>query len=150
MSVLPSRKYKPITDFTFAHFTRRRQERSSTDTGFLCPVAGTAPLLPTRCGNESERRANDPVHPRVHLGFTLRTTQVTRNAEFGPDGMMNLHAGKTLNWAGATPLWTAFSRPNQSGVAPARHAGSVTRVLPACRSRRMQHVRHGARLNQRG
>jgi hypothetical protein len=31
-----------------------------------------------------------------------------------------MHAGKTLGWAGATPLLTAFSRPNQSGVAPAR------------------------------
>lgn len=31
-----------------------------------------------------------------------------------------MHAGKTLGWAGATPLWTAFSRPNFRGVAPAR------------------------------
>jgi hypothetical protein len=31
-----------------------------------------------------------------------------------------MHAAKTLGWAGATPLLTAFSRPNQSGVAPAR------------------------------
>jgi hypothetical protein len=38
----------------------------------------------------------------------------------------NLHAGKTLGWAGATPLLTAFSRPKFGGVAPARHAGSVT------------------------
>jgi len=37
-----------------------------------------------------------------------------------------MHAGKTLRRPGATPLLTAFSRPNQSGVAPARHAGSVT------------------------
>ncbi len=41
-----------------------------------------------------------------------------------------LHAGKTLGWAGATPLLTAFSRPNQSEVAPARHAGSVTVFCP--------------------
>ena len=33
----------------------------------------------------------------------------------------NLHAGKTLGWAGATPLLTAFSRPKFGGVAPARH-----------------------------
>ena len=31
-----------------------------------------------------------------------------------------LHAGKTLGWAGATPLLTAFSRPKFCGVAPAR------------------------------
>jgi hypothetical protein len=31
-----------------------------------------------------------------------------------------MHAAETLGWAGATPLLTAFSRPNQSGVAPAR------------------------------
>jgi len=30
------------------------------------------------------------------------------------------HAGKTLGWAGATPFWTAFSRPKFLGVAPAR------------------------------
>jgi hypothetical protein len=41
-----------------------------------------------------------------------------------------MHAAKTLGWAGATPLLTAFSRPNQSGVAPARHAGSVTVFWP--------------------
>jgi hypothetical protein len=31
-----------------------------------------------------------------------------------------MHAGKTLGWAGATPLLTAFSRPKVCGVAPAR------------------------------
>ena len=41
-----------------------------------------------------------------------------------------MHAAKTLGWAGATPLLTAFSRPNQGGVAPARHAGSVTVFWP--------------------
>ena len=42
----------------------------------------------------------------------------------------DLHAGKTLGWAGATPFWTAFSRPKPLGVAPARHAGSVTVFCP--------------------
>jgi hypothetical protein len=42
----------------------------------------------------------------------------------------NVHAGKTLGWAGATPLLTAFSRPKFPGVAPARHAGSVTVFCP--------------------
>jgi hypothetical protein len=42
----------------------------------------------------------------------------------------NLHAGKTLGWAGATPLLTAFSRPKFRGDAPARHAGSVTVFCP--------------------
>ena len=41
-----------------------------------------------------------------------------------------LHAGKTLGWAGATPLLTAFSRPKFHGVAPARRAGSVTVSCP--------------------
>lgn len=41
-----------------------------------------------------------------------------------------MHAGKTLRRPGATPLLTAFSRPNQIGVAPARHAGSVTVFWP--------------------
>jgi len=41
-----------------------------------------------------------------------------------------MHAGKTLGWAGATPLLTAFSRPKFHGVAPARHARSVTVFCP--------------------
>ncbi len=41
-----------------------------------------------------------------------------------------MHAAKTLGWAGATPLLTAFSRPKFCGVAPARHAGSVTVFCP--------------------
>jgi hypothetical protein len=41
-----------------------------------------------------------------------------------------MHAAKTLGWAGATPLLTAFSRPKFRGVAPARHAGSVTVFWP--------------------
>jgi hypothetical protein len=43
-----------------------------------------------------------------------------------------MHAAKTLGWAGATPLLTAFSRPNQSGVAPARHQTTVTVFFAAC------------------
>jgi hypothetical protein len=39
-------------------------------------------------------------------------------------------AGKTLKRAGATPLLTAFSRPKICGVAPARHARSVTVFCP--------------------
>jgi hypothetical protein len=41
-----------------------------------------------------------------------------------------LGAGKTQNWAGATPLLTAFSRPKFRGVAPARHPGIVTVFCP--------------------
>ena len=45
-----------------------------------------------------------------------------------------MHATKTPGWAGATPLLTAFSRPNQSGVAPARRQTTATVFLPrACR-----------------
>ena len=41
-----------------------------------------------------------------------------------------MHAAKTLGWAGATPLSTAFSRPKFCGVAPARHRGTVTVFWP--------------------
>ena len=41
-----------------------------------------------------------------------------------------MHAGKTLERAGATPLLTAFSRPKFCGVTPARHAGSVIVFCP--------------------
>lgn len=41
-----------------------------------------------------------------------------------------MHAGKTLRRPGATPLWTAFSRPKFCGVAPGRHAGSATVFCP--------------------
>ena len=43
-----------------------------------------------------------------------------------------MHAGKTLRWPGATPLWTAFSRPNVGGVAPGLSPRNGDRVLPAC------------------
>jgi predicted transcriptional regulator len=43
-----------------------------------------------------------------------------------------MHAGKTLRRPGATPLWTAFSRPNPCGVAPGLSPQNGDRVLPAC------------------
>jgi hypothetical protein len=49
-------------------------------------------------------------------------------------------AGKTLKRAGATPLRTAFSHPKICGVAPALSLRNGDRVLPACRSRRIQGV----------
>jgi hypothetical protein len=42
----------------------------------------------------------------------------------------NLHAGKTLGEAGATPLLCGQSRPKLFGVAPARHRGTVTVFCP--------------------
>ncbi len=42
----------------------------------------------------------------------------------------DLHAGKTLGWAGATPFWTASSRPKFLGVAPAHHACCVIVFCP--------------------
>src|SRR6202166_3346648 len=47
-----------------------------------------------------------------------------------------LDAGKTLSWAGATPLLGAFGCPRNRGVAPARGtecAFLLDRVLPASR-----------------
>ena len=67
------------------------------------------------------------VHPAVHydgqcnLHMTGRMHTMQR---------VTLFAAKTLIWAGATPLLTAFSRPKFCGVAPARHAGSVTVFRP--------------------
>jgi hypothetical protein len=46
-----------------------------------------------------------------------------------------MHAGKTLRRPGATPLWTAFSRPNLCGVAPGLSPQNGDRVLPACMQR---------------
>ena len=43
-----------------------------------------------------------------------------------------MHAGKTLRRPGATPLWTAFSRPNVGGVAPGLSPQNGDRVLPVC------------------
>ncbi len=43
-----------------------------------------------------------------------------------------MHAGKTLGRPGATPLWTAFSRPKVCGVAPGLSPQNGDRVLPAC------------------
>jgi len=43
-----------------------------------------------------------------------------------------MHAGKTLGWAGATPLWTAFSRPKLGGVAPGLSPRNGDHVLLAC------------------
>jgi len=56
-----------------------------------------------------------------------------------------MHAAKTLRWAGATPLLGAFSRPKLRGIAPARHAGSVTvfgRVQDRSRQFVVQDVMH--------
>ena len=73
-----------------------------------------------------------PVHRRVHLDGqrNLRLTKRMRTSRW-----FALYAAKTLNWAGATPLLKAFTHPNQSGVAPARHQTAVTVFSPrACRN----------------
>lgn len=46
-----------------------------------------------------------------------------------------MHAAKTLGWAGATPLWTAPSRPKVCEVAPGLSPRNGDRVLPACMQR---------------
>jgi hypothetical protein len=43
-----------------------------------------------------------------------------------------MHAGKTPGRPGATPLWTASSRPKVCGVAPGLSPHNGDRVLPAC------------------
>jgi hypothetical protein len=42
----------------------------------------------------------------------------------------NMHAGKTLGWAGATPRLCGQSRPKFCGVTPARHRGTVIVFCP--------------------
>jgi hypothetical protein len=46
-----------------------------------------------------------------------------------------MHAAKTLGWAGATPLWTASSRPNICGVAPGLSRSNRDRVLSRVHTR---------------
>jgi len=46
-----------------------------------------------------------------------------------------MHAGKTLGWAGATPLLTAFSRPKGLWGRSRPPRAARGRVLAACRSR---------------
>jgi hypothetical protein len=43
-----------------------------------------------------------------------------------------MHAGKTLGWAGATPLLTAFSRPKVLWGRSRSSRRRRERVLPAC------------------
>jgi hypothetical protein len=62
----------------------------------------------------SERKSDK--HKRINKMLKTRAT--------------DLHAGKTLRWAGATPFWPAFSRPKLIGVAPAHHACCVTVFCP--------------------
>jgi hypothetical protein len=66
ISVMLSRSTGPLQISPSNALTPRQQERGSTETGFLCRVAGTTPLLLTRFGSESERGANGAVHPFVH------------------------------------------------------------------------------------
>jgi hypothetical protein len=43
-----------------------------------------------------------------------------------------MHAGKTLGWAGATPLLTAYSRPKAPWGRSRPSLNTGDRVLPAC------------------
>jgi len=61
-----------------------------------------------------------------------------------------MHAAKTLGWAGATPLLTAFSRPKVRWGRSRPPRATRGRVLAACRSRRMRGVMQDVRQGQRG
>ena len=76
---------------------------------------------------KGERSAKCPVHRGVHL-YGQSNLSVTRRMR--GKRWATLYAAKSLNWAGATPLLTAFNRPKFLGVAPAHHAGSVTVFWP--------------------
>jgi hypothetical protein len=62
----------------------------------------------------------------VTLAVTLAIGQVPKEQEVAPGATINLDARKTLCWAGATPLFRLSAAQKVRGVAPARHAGSVT------------------------
>jgi hypothetical protein len=47
----------------------------------------------------------DTGHLRVTLAFTVAIEQVSLGEELAPDKTVNLDAGKTPCWAGATPLF---------------------------------------------
>jgi predicted transcriptional regulator len=73
----------------------------------------------------------DAVHSAVHRSVHLfGERKLLGDLRLRITRRLILDMGKTPDWAGATPLLTAFSRPNQSGVAPARHARSVTVACP--------------------
>ena len=83
--------------------------------------------------HKGERRAKYSVHRSsrlVHLDGQRNSRALRR---MSTNRWFTLHAAKSLNWAGATPLWPAFSHPNFCGVAPARHAVSVTVFWPRVR-----------------
>ncbi len=62
----------------------------------------------------------------VTLAVTLATEQVPKEQGVAHGARTNLDAGKTPSWAGATPLFRLPAAQKVRGVAPARHAGSVT------------------------
>jgi hypothetical protein len=83
---------------------------------------------------KGERREKCPVHRPVHRGVHLdgqRNSRALRR--MSTNRWFTLHAAKSLNWAGATPFWTAFSHSKFCGVAPACHAGSVSEFWPRAR-----------------
>jgi hypothetical protein len=61
-------------------------------------------------------------HPRGHLAIK----QMPKEQEVAHGATINLDAGKTPCWAGATPLFRLSSAQKVRGVAPARYTGSVT------------------------
>jgi hypothetical protein len=62
--------------------------------------------------------------------FTRRSGYGIRSQALATTTSTKVTAQERSNRAGATPLLTASSRPKFCGVAPARHAGSVTVFWP--------------------
>lgn len=70
-------------------------------------------------------------HDKLHR---LEVVNCGKRNEINAERPRSRNAAKNSDEAGATPLLTAFSRPNQSGVAPAHHQATVTVFSPrACR-----------------
>jgi len=93
------------------HFTTRRRERGTTDTGFPYRVAGTTPLLPTRFGNDSERDPNDAVHPHFH--HWVHSSDHVSHRRLGNCSKRNDEFGRAQNTGlgGSDPTFDGFQPP---------------------------------------
>ena len=117
----------------------RRQERGSADAGFLRRAGGTAPLLPTKLGSQAEACLATPLHCKLHrlmqLGLSRveqdqsderskasRTARLAAALRLRGTRRLILDAGKTPDWAGATPLLA-------KGLWPKDHRGRSSPVL---------------------
>jgi hypothetical protein len=99
--------------------------------GSLQPNKKLLSVRSDKLGEAGEEGRNYLLQVRLHqlLHLVMRIS-LWKSQEINDTGMGKVTQKKTLEWAGATPLLTAFSRPKFCGVAPARHRGTVTVFCP--------------------